>query len=269
MTVGLWRDANHRYYANYSDIGPIGPLPGVTGAIGIMDKPAVAYWRGTTVASIIADRLEFFGEMVATGGKDAAVKWAGSLPGFERDKAADTGSLVHILVEKLLRRTEVEIPPDLIPYVLGFRRFIEERRPKVVAVEKLVANLEVGYGGTLDLLLDFGRGVELWDVKTWRKYPRAGSDMYAETAMQLAAYANGKFIGAPGDPKRHRMPVITGHGVLHLRPDLYESGYSLIPFSVTDADYDGFRGLLAAYRWKLERSRFVIQEPIHHLKEIA
>lgn len=263
-TVGLWHDTKHRYFAKYADTEPIGPLPGVTGVIGVMDKPAVAYWRGTTVAKIIARDVDFYAKLIQTGGEDAAVAWAGKLPGYEADKAADTGSLVHILVEKILRRHEVEIPVELAPYAIAFRRFLDEHSPRVVSVERMVANLKVGYGGTLDLLLDLGDGIELWDVKTWRKRPEAGKDMYAETVMQLAAYGQAEFIGAANDPKRHRMPAIARYGVLHLRPDLYDAGYSLIPFAVTQADYDAFRGLLAAYRWKQTRAALVIGEPLPH-----
>jgi hypothetical protein len=262
-SVGLWRDANHRYYAKYADTEPVGPMPGVTGVIGIMDKPGVAYWRGTTVAQIIAKDLEFFRKLVETGGAEAAVGWAAKLPGHERDKAADTGSLVHILVEKILRRREVEIPVGLVPYALAFRRYLTDHQPNIASVEQLIWNRAAGYGGTFDFLEKRTDGTwVLWDVKTWKRRPIPGGDMYAETAMQLAAYANADVIGAPDDPKRHRMPPITAHGVLHLRPDLYDSGYARYPFHVTEADYSGFVGLLNAYRWKQERAKVVIGEPL-------
>ena len=261
-TVGLWHDRNHRYFAKYADTAAIGPLPGVTGAIGILDKPAVAYWRGTTVAQIIAKDLDFYRKLIEAGGVDAAVTWAAKLPGYERDKAADKGTLVHVLVEKILRGREVEVDPELVPYAIAFRRFLEERKPTVVSVERQVAHLEHGWGGTLDLLLDFGDGIELWDVKTWRKRPVAGSDMYSETGLQLGAYSHAKFIGAPDDPKRHRMPQIARCGVLHLRPDAYDAGYSMIQFRVTDREYETFLALLPIVAWKQECAKAIIQEPL-------
>ena len=258
--IGLWHDARHQYFYHYADKSG-GPIPGVTGAIGVLDKPAVAYWRGTTVATIIAKDVDFYAKLIETGGVDAAVAWAGKLPGYEADKAANTGSLVHILAEKILRRKDVEVEPELGPYALAFRNFIEARQPKVVSVERKVANLTHGYGGTLDLLLDFGDGIELWDIKTWRKMPLPGKDTYAETGLQLAAYANAEFIGSPGDPKRHRMPKIARTGVLHLRPDLYAKGWQLYPMQATEAEFDAFLACLTAYRWKQSRSRLIVGEP--------
>jgi hypothetical protein len=260
VKVGLWHDRFHRYSGRYADTGAFGPLPGVTGTIGILDKSAVAYWRGTTVASIIADKLDLFAEMVKTGGKDAAVKWAGQLPGFERDKAADTGSLVHILVENIVRKREITVDPDLVPYAIAFRRFLEERKPKIISVEHAVANLTDGWGGTFDLYVELDGVKTLLDAKTWKRRPEPGSDMYAETALQLAAYGNAEFTGVDGDPKKYAPPRPDAYAVLHLRPELYERGYHVHPFDVTPTEYEVFRALLKGWRWKQDRAKKVIRE---------
>lgn len=268
--VGLWRDDKHRYFMNYADTGPIGPVPGVTGVIGVLDKPAIAFWRGTTVAGIIADRLGLFTEMMTTGGRDSAVKWASGLPDYERDKAADIGSRVHLLADQVQRGAAPDMTADERLYVDADIRAHREMGIVPISMEKMVGNLTAGWGGTFDEIATvaaMGGRVVMIDRKTWRKRPEPGRDMYAETAMQLAAYSHGEFIGLENDPKRHRMPAIGGHAVLHLRPDLYEKGYALIPIHVTDADYAGFLGLLAAYRWKQSRARVVIGESIQ-VKEL-
>lgn len=261
-TVGLWHDARHRYFLEYPDTGRLGPLPGVTGTIGMKDKPAVAYWRGTTVATIIANDVEFYRKLIETGGKDAAVAWAGKLPGYERDKAADTGTLVHILVESILRKKDVTVEPELVPYALAFRRWAEESAFEVVSVEQKVANLADGWGGTFDIYgLDRNGVLTLLDVKTWRSRPIPGKDMYSETGMQLAAYGRAEFTGRANDPKRYKPPRPEAYGVLHLRPDAYDKGYQVYPFRVTDAEYDAFTGLLRVYRWQQSRAKVVIGEP--------
>lgn len=275
-TVGLWHDRWHRYFAAYPDLGGRkGPLPGVTGTIGILDKPAVAYWRGTTVASIIADNLDMFRSLIQTGGKEAAVSWAGKLPGHERDKAADTGSLVHILSEKILRKQETSVEADLVPYAVALNRAVTELGIDPISLEKQVCNLTDGWGGTFDiygrLLRYFGERKGIVDVKTWKRRPEAGSDMYAETALQLAAYGNAEFTGLPGDPKRYSPPRPDFYAVLHLRPELYEAGYQLYVFDVTEREYEVFQSLLVASRWKTERSKSVIGDPaaLRPLEEVA
>lgn len=272
--VGLWHNS-HRYYAKYADTQLIGPLVSVTTATDVLDKPGVAYWRGTTVAWIISDDLPMFTRMVESGGQASAVKWAGALPTYESEKAANKGTLVHILAESILRKKEIDVDPELVPYAIAFRRFLEEKKPRVVSVERSVAHFGLGYAGTLDLLLDFGDGIELWDIKTWAcgdpkrhtrnervlKLPKPGGDTYSETALQLAGYKGAEFIGSPGDPKRHRMPQIARCGVLHLRPDIYDKGYQMYPYQVGDEEWAGFTHALGIYRWKQNRSRLVIGEP--------
>lgn len=262
-TVGLWHDARHQYYVSYESTGKVGPIPGVTGAIGMKDKPAIAYWRGTTVAKIIGQQLDLYRTMVETGGLDAAVAWAGKLPGYERDKAADTGTLVHVLVESILRKKEVTVEPELVPYAVAFRRFIEESEFTVQSVEQKVANLTDGWGGTYDLFgTDRAGTPTLLDVKTWRSRPIPGKDMYSETAMQLAAYGRGEFVGKANDPRKYRAPRPEAYGVLHLRPDAYDRGYAVWPFDVTDAEYDAFLGLLRVYHWQQTRARKVVGDPL-------
>lgn len=268
-TIGLWHDRYHRYYAKYADGVEADKLPGVTSAIGMKDKPAVAYWRGTTVARIIAQDVDLYRSLIETGGVEAAVTWAGKLPGYERDKAADTGTLVHSLVEQIGREQEVSVDPELAPYAAAFRRWLAESGAELISLERQVADLSVGYGGTFDILANVDGKLTLLDVKTWKRRPVPGGDMYSETAMQLAAYGNAAFIGAPGDPKRYRMPKVEAYAVLHLRPDQYDSGFGVYPFEVTDREFEAFRALLTVYRWQQERAKLVIGEPLSAVKVAA
>jgi hypothetical protein len=268
VNIGLWRDERHNYFARYAD-REAGPLPGVTGAIGIMDKPAIVGWAKNEVAKAAVDNMAMVGEMLTKGGRDATVSWLAGIPGYQRDAAADTGSLVHILSEKIARQQEAEIPAALEPYAAAFRSFLADRAPELVSLEQQVGNLTDGYGGTFDILARLDGVLTLIDVKTWRKRPLPGGDMYAETAMQLAAYGHAEFIGSLGDPKRHRMPRPDAYAVLHLRPDQYEAGYQVYPYTVTDAEYAAFLATLTLTKWKRERARLVIGDPAVGKKEAA
>src|SRR5438128_11207094 len=87
-------------------------------------------------------------------------------------------------------------------------------------------------------------GGQTWliDLKTSKGY-------YAETAMQLAAYANADFIGLPDDPKRYRLPPIDRYAVLHLRPEAYASGYSLVEYNVGQPEFAAFLSALSLSAW--------------------
>lgn len=268
-TVGTWHDARHRYFGNYPDLGSFGPLTSVTSAIGMIDKPGIAIWRGQTVARTIADRLPMFTELLETGGRDAAVKWAASLPDFQRDTAADIGSRIHQLTEEVQRGGTPEMTAEEALYVEADIRAHADLGIRPISLEKIVVNLTEGFAGTFDEIGELDGENWMLDRKTWRKRPIPGRDMFAEVGMQTAGYTHGEFVGVPGDPKRYRLPKIHRHGVLHLRPDLYERGYALYPLDVTDADYAGFLGLLAAHKWKQSRSRLLIQEPMQKKEAVA
>jgi hypothetical protein len=267
-TTGLWHDARHRYFGNYPDLGAFGPLTSVTSAIGILDKPGIAIWRGQTVARTIAEKLPMFTEMVASSGVDNAVKWASSLPDYQRDTAADIGSRIHQLTEQVARGGEPDMTDDERRYVEADMAAHADLGFRPISLEKQVVNLTEGFAGTFDEIAALDGENWMIDRKTWRRAPRPGGDMFAETGMQLAAYAHGEFVGVPDDPKRYRLPHIDRFAVLHLRPELYERGYALYPFDVTAADYAGFLGLLAAHKWKQSRARLLIQEPMQQ-KEVA
>ena len=170
------------------------------------------------------------------------------------------GSEVHRWAEQVARGGDPDVPTEHLGYVEAYRRWLVDDTPELVSVEKFVAAPTAGYAGTYDLLARLDGRLYLLDIKTWKRAPRVGSDMYAETALQLAAYGYAEFIGLPNDPKRYAMPPLDGFGVLHLRPDLYATGYAVIPFDVTDAEYDAFLAALRIYRWKADRARSVITE---------
>jgi len=261
--VGGYRTTDHRYYRNGQ-----GPVPGVTGVLGILDKPALVQWAKKTVAEF-AVRTTQSGEFADTlkgQGPEETAKWLSSLPDYVRDAAATIGSNVHLLADMASRSamplegaqtlpTGFEVSEQEMTYLTAFRAFLaflEARDAVIVSSEKMVWSFD-GYGGTYDLLVRFPdsegsewSGLCLLDVKTSKGY-------YPEYALQLAAYGAADEIIIEGDPKTYPMPKIDKYGVLHLRPDLYVEGWSLVQYPVTEREYRAFLSCLDLYNWKRER----------------
>jgi hypothetical protein len=237
-TVGLFRDDRHRYYWNGA-----GPFPGVTSVIKALDKPALIEWAKRETARCAIDNYDFIQDLRQRGGDEAARKWVASIPDFARDTAAQLGSAVHAIAEKISRGQEFSVELDHLPYVEAYRRFLEDYQPEFKSLERMVFSEEHGYGGTFDSIAAINGQTFLIDTKT-------SKSVYEETAMQLAALSRADFCGLPGDPKKYRIPKVQRHAVLHIRPDKYARGYRLIEFRVTDADYDAFLACLRLTNWR-------------------
>jgi hypothetical protein len=237
-TVGLFRDDKHRYFWNGS-----GPWPGVTSVIKALDKPAIIEWAKRETARCAVDNYDFVADLVTRGGPDAAKAWLARIPDFQRDTAANLGSAVHRIAEQISRGQEFTVEPDELPYVEAYKRFLIDYAPEVKSLERMVFNATEGYGGTFDSIQVIAGKTFLIDTKT-------SKSVYEETAMQLAALANGEWCGLPGDSKKYRIPKIDAYAVLHIRPDTYARGYRLIEFRVTDKDYDAFLACLRLTNWR-------------------
>ena len=169
----------------------------------------------------------------------AAVNWLKSIPDYQRDTAADMGSRVHGLAERLARGEAVEVTEDERPFAERYAKWIAANEPEFLYLEEMVANLTVGYAGTFDAILRLKGKTYLADVKT-------GTGIYPETAIQLAAYAHGEFMGRPGDPTRYRIPQIDAYAVLHVRPD---QPVEFVPYAVTDASWQAFLACKTLHSW--------------------
>jgi hypothetical protein len=247
--VGLYRTEDHRYYFNGD-----GPYPSVTTILRVIDKPALVTWA-KRVVSEFAVQSHVNGELnrkVTLLGQAQAAKWLASLPDYQRDVAADLGTSVHTLADAAGRQEPppdgFQLPEGTLPYLDAFRGYLDDlvtSGGQVVSSEHAVVNFAVGYGGTYDLIvaLPESRDLMLVDIKT-------SKGVYPETRLQLAGYSWGGYICLPGDPTPREMPTIQQYGILHLRPDQYQSGWKLYPQDVTPLDWEAFLAAFTLYQWK-------------------
>jgi hypothetical protein len=234
--LGASRDARHVYAYRDAKVALEG-LPGVTGIIRTVDKsgPLVG-WAKREVARCAVDNLATVQTILQTGGRQAAIDYLKGIPDFQRDTAADLGSAVHAFAEQIARGESIIVTEAEAPFVEAYRRFLADWQPRFLAAEEIVISVRHQYGGTLD-------AIAVIDGETWLLDLKTSSGVYAETALQLAAYGHADFMARTGIDKRYRIPAIQRYGVVHVRPE----GARLVDY--TDAvTPDTFRAFLAARR---------------------
>jgi hypothetical protein len=254
--TGLHRDAKH-FYTWQGDP----PVPGITSIIGILDKPALVGWakRETaiaairnwqTVAKMVSDQPPIEDQLAY----HPAVAYLKATPGYQRDRAANAGTVVHAIAEAIAKGERPVIPDEYEDFARAFiRDFIEKYKPKFhpLYVEAMVyhtgADVVLPYGGTMDLFCQIGDDIVLLDHKTTK------SGVYPETALQLAAGRYAEFIGKPDDDKKYAIPKVDRCAVLWIRPE----GAELIPFDVTPREFQAFSAARMAWDWVNIRAKEV------------
>jgi hypothetical protein len=216
-------------------------------------------WLTKTTATYCVDNLQLLGGL----DRDAAIDLAKRECDRIRDAAGDRGTITHTLVEaagKLdpgAHATFEEFKAAALGasgiwvsgvegYVDAGLRFLWDWRPTVAAAEITVYSHRHRYAGTADLFATLpGLGGGILDWKT-------SSDIYPETALQLAAYrfADEALIDGQAVP----VPDVTFAAAIHLRPD---GTYNVVVLKAGPDEHRLFLGALDTARFVLEGSKEV------------
>jgi hypothetical protein len=146
----------------------------------------------------------------------SALGYLKGTPFRKRDKAGDTGTSIHDVLEAIAHE-------QVIPEDAPFREYLEAwrdaYRPRILESEPQVANLTDGYAGSLDLIADIYGKRLLIDLKTSKRYDGKGKpiNVHREWSLQLAAYRYAEFMFA--DSKEYDMPEVEGGAILWLPQD--------------------------------------------------
>jgi hypothetical protein len=143
-------------------------LPGVTTILGLLNKPALLPWAWSQ------------------GKKGIPLNKA-------KDDAIDVGNIAHYLIECFVTNEEPVLDgaynPDHVllahQMLYLFQDYWRIRQATLVASELPLIDEEIGYGGTIDLIVECAdrKTTEIWDIKT-------AKDIWPEYWMQLAGYLN-------------------------------------------------------------------------------
>jgi hypothetical protein len=285
--MGLYRDEDHRYSVSgvitidgeqllIGDPVPIGPLVSITTFLGALDKsgPLVG-WAKNTVAEIAVRKYDLLGEMIKSGDPKAAQRWLASLPDYQRDTAAGTGTNVHMLAEALANGQQISEEDAQSPKVKQYQRFMAELRPIYVGVEQMVVSFTNAYAGTGDewckfpaesipALLSWGwrdvtpESLFLLDTKT-------GKGVYPEHGLQLSSLDNAEYWGWSDRDELIEAPKATHFGILHLLDDAYK----LIPYDVGPEEFETAMAIKRAYEWTEGRAKSIMVKKPKVTKEKA
>jgi hypothetical protein len=154
------------------------PVPGVTTALRVLDKPALIPWASKLVA-------EYFLDAVSSGRTDYDKIFleAKGAPNKRKEDAGGFGTNVHKYAEAVLKKLPL---PELVSDQAkkgaeAFHKWFDSHKIEVLASERICFSQEFYYGGTCDLVANIDGEQVVGDFKT-------SSGIYNEARFQTAAY---------------------------------------------------------------------------------
>lgn len=178
-----FRNGNHRYYIDGA------PKPGVTTIMGkVLAKPDLMLWPLNMAMKHLEPKVPTITAQDLADAREAHIK--------RRDAGADTGTMVHSLVETFLDLQKDHLTmhdisadnPEVTAAMGGFERWHATAKPKTIAIEQIVYSDLFEFAGTFDSILEIDGKVYLCDLKTTNASRSAPKGVYAEYFIQLGAY---------------------------------------------------------------------------------
>ena len=229
VTKRVDRGNNHSYLLDGEKV------QGVTTVLSkSIPKPALIAWAANESAKFAVNQWDELATLPIVDRLERIKKeWRGV-----RDRAALRGTEVHNLAEKVVHGEEVEVPDHLAGHLEAYIQFLDDFQVVPVLVEKAVFSRSYKYAGTFDLVADINGVRWLLDIKT------NASGVYAETALQLAAYRFADFY-IEDDLSEHVMPEVERTGVIHVTA----SGYELVPVIANRDEFATFCHAIEMANW--------------------
>jgi hypothetical protein len=221
-------------------------VPGVTTILDAgLPKKALINWAAGATAEFAVDHWDELSELAPS----ARLKKLNGGRYAVKDEAANRGTQVHKMGERLMAGETVVVPDQIKGYVNSYVRFLDEFQLRVRFIEALVYSESHRYVGTLDIFGD----ILLPDMPEYDHLPRDAdgfvcnclidaktnrSGIFGETALQLAGYRFAEFMQPDQDDPEtaFEMPHVAWTGAVWIRPD----GYSLIPVAAAEEQHRAF-----------------------------
>lgn len=229
QTKRVERGSNHSYLLDGEKV-----MGATTVLSKSIPKPALIAWAANESAKFAVNQWDELAVIPVADRLDRIRKeWRGV-----RDRAALRGTEVHNLAEQVVQGIEIEVPDHLAGHLESYIKFLDDFQVVPVLVEKSVFSRTHKYAGTFDLVADIDGVRWLLDIKT------NASGVYAETALQLAAYRFADFY-IEDDFSEHPMPEVVKTGVIHVTA----AGYELVPVLADKDQFDIFCHAIHMANW--------------------
>lgn len=208
-------------------------VPGVTTLIGDgLPKKALMYWSARTVAEYAADNPDGLEQLRALG-RGPMVAALKEIPWQKRDDAADRGTIVHTIAERVTRGESVEVDDLHAGYVEAAVAFLDDYGVTSRVVERPHFHVDHRWAGTPDLIGEVAALGNDLAVIDWKS---SDSGVWPEVCLQLAPYANATHYQDEDGNDQPALRPTRGIAV-HLRPD----GYTAYEVPVSAYVYSRFR----------------------------
>ena len=169
----------------------MGLLPSGTNVLGVINKPELIEWKMTQAVLAALTLPLKDGEDLGVFAKRVVEDAQSQVKG-----AAEFGSGFHAGAEQVARSLEVDPAGPYAAWLNLHREWFQANCVRVVWTERVLVNLEFGYAGTADLLVEHqAYGLTLVDYKTQGVKPGSKARAYASWCQQLATYQ--RAIGRP------------------------------------------------------------------------
>lgn len=230
-------------------------VPGVTSVLNMLPKGFLKFWAAKAVATAAVENLGEVVGITLKAGPDAAVDFLKRAPDRDVRKAADRGTEVHELFERMAKGEDPgRVHPDFEPYVAIFKGFEAQFKPEFLYLEGTVWSETHGYAGSFDFIAwvtdtdaEDERILVIGDWKTTR------SGVHEEVALQLTAYAHADYIVTP-DGQKVDIPPVTAGIVVHARPE----GGKVVPARIDSELFETFIALQKVWEWDREGKKTVL-----------
>lgn len=236
--------------------------PGVTSVLNMLPKGFLKFWAAKAVAQAAVDNLGEVVGITLKAGPDAAVDFLKRAPDRDVRQAADKGTDVHDLFERMAKGEAIgRVHPDLAPYVEIFEGFVEQFEPEFLILEGTVWSETHGYAGSFDFIAwitDPETGERILVIGDW-KTTRSG--VHEEVALQLAAYAHADYIVTP-DGEKAEIPPVTAGVVVHARPE----GGKVVPARIDEEVFSWFLNLRKVFDYDREGKKTVLGREVPIMK---
>jgi hypothetical protein len=191
-------------------------------------KPGLINWAANTTAGYAVDNWDELSDLKVS----ERLKRLQGCRFEDRDEAANRGTEIHELAERLMHGEQVEVPEEIAGHVDSLVAFLDEWRPRPILTEFVVAHRRWVYCGTGDTVAELPGGeIAYLDYKTAR------TGIFGETALQAAAYMHAEVYVDPAGSERpvSQLGVTAAYGVW-VRAD----GYDVYPLDISDQAFKTF-----------------------------